>query len=52
MAVASQIPTAVAQQTREQNEIMARGQDKIVRAIESLKAEIARSVRDAVQTAL
>jgi hypothetical protein len=50
-AMATQIPVAVAQQTREQNRIMAAGQERLIRAVESLKAEIARAVRDAVATA-
>jgi hypothetical protein len=50
--VAVQIPVAVAQAMTAQAAVMAATGERTVRAIESLKSEMARSMRDAVQMAL
>lgn len=49
--VAAAMPTAVAQQLAAQNAITERGQDRLIRAVEILKNEIATAVRDAVAQA-
>ena len=48
MAIAGQIPAAVAAETRTQNQIMVRSQEQIVLELRALKQELARVVRDAV----
>jgi hypothetical protein len=47
--IATQIPVAVAQQTRESNRIVASGIEGLRLELRALKTEIARAVRDAVQ---
>jgi len=50
IGVGAQVPAAVAQQTKEQNQIMGDGMKQLVLEVRALKQEIARAVRDAVQT--